>query len=57
MNTTAETARLGALDRAHHLHPFTDPRRHSAEGGRIISRAEHIYISARTAGSGKSARC
>lgn len=33
-----------ALDRAAHLHPFTDLSDHAARGGRIISRAEHVYI-------------
>ncbi len=44
MNTTANTAGLQALDRSHHLHPFTDLRDYAAHGGRIVSRAEHIYI-------------
>lgn len=40
-NTTSE---LQALDRAHHLHPFTDFQKYRNTGGRIVSRAEHIYI-------------
>lgn len=44
MSTQNETARLRQLDQAHHLHPFTDLRRYSEKGGRIISRAEHVYI-------------
>jgi putrescine---pyruvate transaminase len=44
MTKTAETAKLRQLDQAHHLHPFTDLRRYSQQGGRIISRAEHVYI-------------
>ncbi|MEZ5502724.1 MAG: aminotransferase [Halioglobus sp.] len=44
MTTDAETARLRRLDQAHHLHPFTNLQRYSRHGGRIISRAEHVYI-------------
>ena len=44
MNTTANTHRLQQLDQAHHLHPFTDLQDYSKKGGRIVSRAEHIYI-------------
>ena len=44
MDKKADTANLRQLDRAHHLHPFTDLQDYSQHGGRIISRAEHIYI-------------
>ena len=44
MTTPVDSATLKALDRAHHLHPFTDLHGYAREGGRIISRAEHIYI-------------
>jgi len=44
MNTKTDTARLRQLDQAHHLHPFTNLRNYSEEGGRIVSRAEHVYI-------------
>ena len=44
MNNDTDTARLRKLDQDHHLHPFTNLSRHSQQGGRIISRAEHIYI-------------
>tara|TARA_R110001599_G_scaffold353459_2_gene592787 strand:- start:38776 stop:40143 length:1368 start_codon:yes stop_codon:yes gene_type:complete len=44
MNSQADTQRLQDLDRAHHLHPFTDLQNYSEHGGRIVSRAEHIYI-------------
>jgi putrescine aminotransferase len=44
MNVQVETSRLKQLDRAHHLHPFTDFQDYSATGGRIFSRAEHVYI-------------
>ncbi|NND68397.1 MAG: aminotransferase class III-fold pyridoxal phosphate-dependent enzyme, partial [Halioglobus sp.] len=40
----ADSQTLKELDRAHHLHPFTDYKDYSARGGRIVSRAEHIYI-------------
>jgi putrescine aminotransferase len=33
-----------ALDRAHHLHPFTDFHELGEQGTRVITRAEHIYI-------------
>ncbi|MDI5936171.1 aspartate aminotransferase family protein [Halomonas kalidii] len=33
-----------ALDRAHHLHPFTDFKALGEEGSRIITRAEGVYI-------------
>lgn len=38
------SAQLKALDRAHHLHPFTDYADYRQQPGRIISRAEHITI-------------
>ena len=44
MTTDFVAGELRELDRAHHLHPFTDLHRHSGRGGRIITRAEHIYI-------------
>jgi putrescine aminotransferase len=44
MSTKLDTAQLRQLDQAHHLHPFTNLRKYSQQGGRIISRAEHIYI-------------
>ncbi|WP_116368220.1 aspartate aminotransferase family protein [Parahaliea mediterranea] len=44
MNTTADSAALKQLDRAHHLHPFTDLHTYAEQGGRIVNRAEHIYI-------------
>ncbi len=39
-NTTA----LREMDQTHHLHPFTDFQAYSQEGGRIVSRAEGVYI-------------
>jgi len=44
VNATLETNQLRQLDQQHHLHPFTDFRDYAANGGRIVSRAEHIYI-------------
>ena len=44
MNNHTHTARLRQLDQNHHLHPFTNLSKHSQNGGRIISHAEHIYI-------------
>ncbi|MFO7551354.1 MAG: aminotransferase [Haliea sp.] len=41
---TAESQTLRDLDRSHHFHPFTDLRDYAAHGGRIVNRAEHIYI-------------
>lgn len=40
----ADTKNLRQLDQSHHLHPFTDLGAYSQKGGRIISRAEHVYI-------------
>ena len=44
MNMQADTATLRQLDQSHHLHPFTDFHDYAAQGGRIMSKAEHIYI-------------
>jgi len=44
MTTRLDTAQLRQFDQAHYLHPFTDLRKYSQQGGRIISRAEHVYI-------------
>ncbi|MCB1854598.1 MAG: aspartate aminotransferase family protein [Halieaceae bacterium] len=44
MNKQVDSGQLKGLDRAHHLHPFTDLKDYSEHGGRIVSRAEHIYI-------------
>lgn len=35
---------LKALDRAKHLHPFTDHAEYARTGGRIYSRAEGVYV-------------
>jgi putrescine aminotransferase len=39
-----ETARWQALDRLHHLHPFTDHRALAAAGTRIITKAEGCWL-------------
>ncbi|MAT90982.1 MAG: aspartate aminotransferase family protein [Halioglobus sp.] len=39
-----DTKALRDIDRAHHLHPFSDWHALSEHGGRIVSRAEHVYI-------------
>jgi putrescine aminotransferase len=44
MHTQADTESLSRLDRAHHLHPFTDLHEYRQTGGRIVTAAEHIYI-------------
>ena len=44
MQDTQNTQSLKAMDRSHHLHPFTDIKKYRETGGRIVSRAEHIYI-------------
>ncbi|MEE4202574.1 MAG: aminotransferase [Halieaceae bacterium] len=44
MTAKLDTATLQRLDREHHLHPFTDFHDYAAHGGRIVNRAEHVYI-------------
>ena len=39
-----QTQACQALDRAHHLHPFTDFKALGEEGCRVITRAEGVYI-------------
>lgn len=39
-----QTQACQALDRAHHLHPFTDFKALGEEGSRVITRAEGVYI-------------
>lgn len=39
-----DTADWKEADKAHHFHPFTDLKQYAKTGGRIFSRAEHIYI-------------
>lgn len=42
--TTATKQQWQELDRAHHLHPFTDFRELNERGTRVITRAAHISI-------------
>ncbi len=44
MTQAASTDQLQSMDRAHHLHPFTDPTEYARKGGRVMVEAEHIYI-------------
>jgi len=44
MNMQVATNQIKKLDQAHHLHPFTDFQDYAQHGGRIFSRAEHVYI-------------
>ena len=44
MSVTIKSVDLRSLDKAHHLHPFTDLKKYGQTGGRIVTRAEHIYI-------------
>jgi putrescine---pyruvate transaminase len=44
MNVKVNTAALRDLDQSHHLHPFTDLQAYAKKGGRIVSKAEHVYI-------------
>src|SRR5438874_13480079 len=38
------TAEWQALDRAHHLHPFTDTALLNREGVRVMTKAEGVYL-------------
>jgi len=42
--TSNRNEHLKALDRAHHLHPFTDYADLGRKGSRIITRAEGVYL-------------
>lgn len=44
MTMMTDTSTWQALDREHHLHPFTDFKELSDKGSRIISHAEDAYI-------------
>ncbi|NVP54237.1 aspartate aminotransferase family protein [Mycoplana rhizolycopersici] len=44
MSTMPAASNLGALDAAHHLHPFSDMKKLNAAGTRIIERGEGCYI-------------
>ncbi|WP_112827484.1 aspartate aminotransferase family protein [Rhizobium cremeum] len=40
----AALSNLGAIDAAHHLHPFSDMKKLNAAGTKIINRAEGVHI-------------
>jgi len=42
--SNAALSNLGAIDAAHHIHPFTDMKKLNAAGTRIIQRAEGSHI-------------
>lgn len=44
MNSALTTQQWQTLDSQRHLHPFTDFNDYARKPGRIINRAEHIYI-------------
>ncbi len=44
MTLPLDTAQLQALDRKHHLHPFSDNKALGLEGARVITRAEGVYL-------------
>jgi putrescine aminotransferase len=44
MNPKRETIDLQARDSAHHWHPFTDTRKLSAKGPRVIRKADGVYL-------------
>jgi putrescine aminotransferase len=44
MNEIRMPSNLGAIDVAHHLHPFCDPKQLSEKGVRVIARGEGVYI-------------
>ncbi|WP_165220979.1 aspartate aminotransferase family protein [Affinirhizobium pseudoryzae] len=44
MNQSMPLSNLGAIDAAHHLHPFSDMKQLNEKGTRIIARGEGVYI-------------
>jgi Adenosylmethionine-8-amino-7-oxononanoate aminotransferase len=44
MTSANALSNLGAIDAAHHLHPFSDMKKLNAAGTRIIERAEGVHI-------------
>ena len=44
MSNNRTTAQWKQMDASRHLHPFTDFNDYQKNHGRIIERAEHIYI-------------
>lgn len=43
-NSATGTEQWRALDLAHHVHPFTDPKVLQAKGIRVITRGEGVYV-------------
>lgn len=44
MNASHARSNIGAIDAAHHMHPFSDMKKLNASGSRIIQRAEGVHI-------------
>ena len=44
MTSATVLSNLGAIDAAHHLHPFSDMKKLNAAGTRVIERAEGVHI-------------
>lgn len=44
MNTNHPTPELRQQDAAHHWHPFTDTKKLTSKGSRVITRAEGVYL-------------
>lgn len=44
MTASLSTAELRALDATYHLHPFSDNKALAAQGARVVSRAEGVYL-------------
>jgi putrescine aminotransferase len=42
--TAAALSNLGAIDAAHHFHPFSDMKKLNADGTKIINRADGVHI-------------
>ncbi|HVW68564.1 MAG TPA: aminotransferase, partial [Steroidobacteraceae bacterium] len=43
-SSSRPTSEWQALDRAHHVHPFTDPKALAARGTRVMTRAAGVYV-------------
>ncbi len=44
LKSVEANSNLGAIDAAHHLHPFSDMKKLNAAGTRIIQRAEGVHV-------------
>src|SRR5207244_2417391 len=44
VSPSIQTRQWQDLDRAHHVHPFNDPKSLAAKGVRVITRAEGVYV-------------